>query len=145
MMPGQGPHRRPSILIVENEASVAECIARALRPECDVEVTATGADALAALRSGAFDAVVSNTMLPDITGPELVATVIRERRIDARSCGFVAGGAPPETCEAVANSGAPVLHKPFTLDELRRFVRRLVTIGERGVVNRAALLPYDEP
>jgi two-component system cell cycle sensor histidine kinase/response regulator CckA len=65
--------RRPVALIVDDEESVRGYVERVLRDAgYDTAVAAGGPEALAAAeRIGAFDVLVTDVMMPDMTGDEL--------------------------------------------------------------------------
>src|ERR1700681_1419043 len=67
------------VLVVDDEANIAELVATALRYEgFDVHTAADGAGALAAVRDLAPDLVVLDVMLPDADGFELQARIRRD-------------------------------------------------------------------
>lgn len=123
--PGTG-----SILVVDDEASVAALIREALEAEGHaVTVAAGGQEALECLDAGRFDAVVLDWHMPGLGGERLYAEI--QERHPGLLPGLVltTGDTVSREPEAVARrQGIPLLHKPFDLVDLRRMVRdRLAT------------------
>ena len=59
------------VLVVEDDVRMAAALRRGLRAEAIVvDVAATGEEALRAARTGAFDVVVLDVMLPEVDGFE---------------------------------------------------------------------------
>jgi CheY-like chemotaxis protein len=107
------------VLVVDDEPLVARAIVRSL----DAHETVTahcGEAALAALRSGSYDAIVTDFMLPDMDGSELFETIAALRPDLARRTVFVTGGTTDVGAVAFLDGlPNPVVAKPFQPDELR--------------------------
>src|SRR3954452_7750424 len=72
-------HPAGRILVVDDEASITDAVATALRYEgFDVQEASNGRDALAAVMSNEPDLIVLDWMLPDISGVD-VGRRLRER------------------------------------------------------------------
>lgn len=119
-------HRRPRVLLVDDEPAVRDLLAHCLELEgFESVVAATGREALDALEKAprSFDAVVTDLNLPDLRGTDIVAMV---RRVDP-SCGAVLmSGAAFPTGEAPDAMSMPTLMKPFSLADFKRAVRQVV-------------------
>lgn len=82
-----GEKRRPSplpkglkVLLVEDNEQVRAFAAELLRDlDCQVESAADGREALAKVRSGAFDLVFSDVVMPELTGLQLARAIEEER------------------------------------------------------------------
>jgi signal transduction histidine kinase/CheY-like chemotaxis protein len=129
------------VLLVEDEAMVRSYARRVLEAAgYRVTALADGREALEAFERDpqAFDALVSDVMLPGRSGPDLVRAV-RERRP-----GLPALLTSGYTASRLAAEGfgpdAPVLAKPFTPRELRR---RLRDVLERGAPRPSGGGPAD--
>jgi CheY-like chemotaxis protein len=123
-----GPARR-RVLLVDDEPQVAQTIERLLRRDYDVTVALCGRDAMEHIRGGArFDAIVSDVMMPNMTGIELVEEL---RRVAPEQVGrliFLSGGVfTAQTRERLDQIGAPYLEKPVTASELRSCVTRVAS------------------
>ncbi|MCG5432934.1 response regulator transcription factor [Mycobacterium sp. MYCO198283] len=126
-----------SILVVDDEAVLADMVAMALRYEgWSITTAADGASALAAARDARPDAVVLDVMLPDMSGLEVLQRLRRDHpavpvllltakdAVEDRIAGLTAGGDDYVT-------------KPFSLEEvvlrLRALLRRTgVTTSDSG-------------
>jgi len=85
--------RRASVLIVDDEPAVAGALARVLRDH-DVTVATSAEDALARIATGArYDVIVSDVMMPGMSGEELHAELARRDPEIAGRVVFITGGA----------------------------------------------------
>ncbi|MCQ8105270.1 ATP-binding protein [Methylomonas sp. SURF-2] len=121
--------RRPCLLIVDDEAEVAAMLKDILGKTCDcIDVAKSGRDALQLLdKHGAYDAILSDLRMPGMDGPMLYAEIgarwpaLSERMI------FVTGDTlSSQVRELVAETGRPVIEKPFLPDEVRRVVNAVL-------------------
>jgi CheY-like chemotaxis protein len=117
--------RRGRVLVVDDEALVAASVRRALASEHDVTTVVGGREALEHLAAcHEYDVVVSDLLMPEITGIELW-NALRERCPElAGRMVFLTGGAfTPASGEFVEAHRDACLQKPFALGELRDLVR----------------------
>ena len=117
--------RAPKVLVVEDDAPLADGIVRVLESQgCDVELAVSGEDALAAVAQGDFDALVLDIGLPGIDGFEVLA------RLDpARKFGVLIVSAYDRVEQRVRglDLGADdYLVKPFAVEELEARMRALL-------------------
>jgi PAS domain S-box-containing protein len=126
--PHGGPHR-PRVMLVDDEPLVAQTMERLLRRDYDITVALCGQDAIAHIHRGArFDAIVSDVMMPNMTGIELLEELQRVAPDQARRLIFLSGGAfTAQTREQLDQLGAPQLEKPVTAKELRACVMRVAS------------------
>lgn len=123
------PGAVPQVLLVEDDAAIAEPLARAMRREgYDVEVAGTGAAALECVSAGQPDLMVLDLGLPELDGLEVC------RRLRARGNGLpvLVLTARTEELDAVValDAGADdYVTKPFRLSELLARVRALLRRG----------------
>ena len=114
------------ILVVDDERSLADLIALALRYErFEVEVAYTGRDALAAVPAFAPDLVVLDIMLPDLDGFE----VARRLSADATATRILFLSARTETEDKVRGltlGGDDYMTKPFSIEELVARIRAVL-------------------
>jgi signal transduction histidine kinase len=120
--PQEGSARR--ILVVDDEPLVLSAMQRLLRNWGDVKTSASGRQALETLRNGtAFDVVLCDVVMPDMSGIELYRAVSTERPQQAARFVFVTGGASdPSAREFLDRWNGPFLYKPLSLEKLRRVV-----------------------
>ena len=135
------------ILVVDDEPSIVDAVATALRYEgCAVEEATTGREALSAVARFEPDLVVLDWMLPDIEGID-VGRRLRERGFKTAILFLTAKDATENKVEALRAGGDDYVTKPFSLAELvaraQAILRR--TAGELpGDVLRFADLVLDE-
>jgi PAS domain S-box-containing protein len=120
--------RRARIMLVDDEPLVANSIMRLLRRDYDVTIARCGQEAIDHIARGLrFDAIVSDVMMPNMTGIELLEELRRVAPDQADRLIFLSGGAfTVQTRERLDAIGAPQLEKPVTAGELRSCVARIV-------------------
>jgi PAS domain S-box-containing protein len=125
--------RRHKVMLVDDEPNVAHTIERLLRRDYDITVALCGQEAIDHITNGArFDAIVSDVMMPNMTGIELFEELRRMAPDQAQRLIFLSGGAfTAATRERLEEIGAPQLEKPITAKELRTWLTRV--IGAAGV------------
>jgi two-component system OmpR family response regulator len=130
--PGQltGVDGRPlRVLVVDDEANLAELLAMALRLEgWDITVALTGSKAVSAAKRGRPDAVVLDMMLPDFDGLEVLRR-IRHCVPDVPVLFLTARDSVEDRIAGLTAGGDDYVTKPFSLEEV---VARL-----RGLLRRA--------
>jgi two-component system OmpR family response regulator len=135
------------ILVVDDEPSIVDAVATALRYEgYDVEEARTGREALEAVAREEPDLIVLDWMLPDIAGID-VGRRVRERGFKSAILFLTAKDATENKVEALRAGGDDYVTKPFSLAELvartQAILRR--TAGDLpGDVLRFADLVLDE-
>ena len=135
------------ILVVDDEPSIVDAVATALRYEgYDVQEARTGREALEAVAREEPDLIVLDWMLPDIAGID-VGRRVRERGFKSAILFLTAKDATENKVEALRAGGDDYVTKPFSLAEL---VARTPAILRRtagdlpGDVLRFADLALDE-
>jgi two-component system OmpR family response regulator len=135
------------ILVVDDEPSIVDAVATALRYEgFDVEEAASGRDALASVRQAEPDLVVLDWMLPDLDGIE-VGKRLREQGFGCAILFLTAKDAVENKVEALRAGGDDYVTKPFSLAEVVARVQAILrrTAGDLpGDVLRFADLSLDE-
>jgi two-component system OmpR family response regulator len=135
------------ILVVDDEGSIVDAVATALRYEgFEVEEATTGREALAAVTRFAPDLVVLDWMLPDVEGIE-VGRRLRERGDQTAILFLTAKDAVENKVDALRAGGDDYVTKPFSLAEVVARVQAILrrTAGELpGDVLRFADLALDE-
>jgi signal transduction histidine kinase/ActR/RegA family two-component response regulator len=113
-------HAGASVLVVEDDPRVSRSTVAALeelgyRPSA----CASGKDALAALEDRGFDLIITDVMMPEMTGPELIRLVAP--RHPAMAVIFVTGYVG-DAGDADDLSGYDMLRKPFTVTALAQAI-----------------------
>jgi two-component system OmpR family response regulator len=136
------------VLVVDDEANIAELIATALRYEgFEVRTAGDGASALAAVRDLAPDLVVLDVMLPDTDGFELQAR-IRGDGQQVPVLFLTARDAVEDRVRGLTLGADDYMTKPFSLEELVARVHAVLrrTAGAEAVSHRLSFadLELDE-
>jgi two-component system, OmpR family, response regulator len=112
------PQSSARILVVDDEPSIVDAVATALRYEgYEVDEAATGREALSAVARAEPDLVVLDWMLPDIEGIE-VGRRLRERGFKTAILFLTAKDAIEDKVEALRAGGDDYVTKPFSLAEI---------------------------
>src|SRR5215212_11664993 len=135
------------ILVVDDEPSIVDAVATALRYEgYDVLEATTGREALELVASSEPDLVVLDRMLPDIEGIE-VGRRLRARGFKTAVLFLTAKDATEDKVEALRAGGDDYVTKPFSLAEIvarTQAILRRTTGPLPGDVLRFADLTLDE-
>ncbi len=130
----------PRILVVDDDEDTRQLIAFALgKSRYAITEAADGEAALAALRAGRFDLVITDYDMPGVTGAEMLKRATREGILGQASSLVVTAhpdprGVPEET---------PLLSKPLDLERLLVQVRMILPdrAAGTGVGRRRAARP----
>ena len=119
------------VLVVEDETRLAENIASALRegPGFAVDLTGNGADGLLLSEAAAYDLIVLDLMLPQVSGED----VLRRMRLRDRDTPVLILTAISDTRNTIEllNLGADdYMTKPFDLGEMIARARALIRRGK---------------
>jgi two-component system OmpR family response regulator len=140
-----GSERR--ILVVDDEQSIVDAVATALRYEgYEVDEAYTGRDALKAVARFEPDLIVLDWMLPDIEGIE-VGRRLRAQGVKTAVLFLTAKDATENKVEALRAGGDDYVTKPFSLAEIVARIQAILrrTAGDLpGDVLRFADLTLDE-
>jgi PAS domain S-box-containing protein len=123
-----GPPVRGRILVVDDEAPIRQVLVRLLGRQHEVVAVASGREGVALLeRDPAFDLVLCDLMMPELTGMDLHAWLVAQGSPLAGRVVFMSGGAfTPRAVAYLAGAGNPQVEKPFDPAELKALVSRLV-------------------
>jgi two-component system, OmpR family, response regulator len=137
------------VLVVDDEPYITDVLAAALRFEgFDIEVAATGAQALSMALPGGFDIIVLDVMLPDLEGIE-VCHQLRAAGTTTPVLFLTARDTSGDKLAGLA-VGDDYVTKPFSIDELvariRAVLRRTMPDGSDmdGRLRFADLIMDDE-
>jgi len=115
-----------SILVVDDERTIQDSIAWCLRADGhDVRTAPDGEEAMAIMAGQDFDVVISDIIMPGVSGIELLrkARALQPQKLFVLITAF----ATVETAvEALREGASDYIVKPFKFDELRLRVRRLL-------------------
>ena len=115
-----------SILVVDDERTIQDSIAWCLRADGhDVRTAPDGEEAMAIMAGQDFDVVISDIIMPGVSGIELLrkTRALQPQKLFVLITAF----ATVETAvEALREGASDYIVKPFKFDELRLRVRRLL-------------------
>jgi DNA-binding NtrC family response regulator len=124
--------KRPKILIVEDETSIAEGLLMILEDQgFEVDLAFTGRRALDALKKKSVDLLVADLRLPDMDGME----VVREVKAKRPSTKVIVITGYPSVSSAVESMKLGVsdyLPKPFWGDDFKKAVEKVFKEGQEG-------------
>jgi len=113
------------ILVVEDDARVARLVARGLTEAGHrVDLAEDGDEGLARAESSAYDLIVLDVMLPQLSGIE-VAREVRRAKVKTPILMLTARDAVPDRVLGLDAGADDYLTKPFALEELLARVRAL--------------------
>jgi CheY-like chemotaxis protein len=120
--------RRNRILVVDDEPLVTMLIAETLTLEGhDVDTAKDGQEALEKVSACAYDVILSDLRMPVLDGVGLYRGLDQQHPGLLRRIAFVSGTTEPvEYASFLEETGVPVLHKPFDIEDLQQLVQRLL-------------------
>lgn len=114
------------VLVVDDEPGFLATVAASLELEgLEVETAASGYAALALLRTGSYDAVLTDVQMPAMSGVDL----LRETRRIAPKLPvtvMTANPANPAAADAVSEGAFELVVKPFRIEDMVATLRRSV-------------------
>jgi DNA-binding NtrC family response regulator len=132
--------QQPHILIADDERSIRLMLETGLTLNgFRVTSARTGREALEAVSSGQFDAVLSDIYMPDLSGLELVEA-LRAAGADLPIILMTAQGSLEAAVEAVARGASDFIGKPFEISAVVALLRRFLDARRE-----AAASPDSEP
>ena len=111
---------RLRILVVDDEPVVSKSLTRMLGEEHDVVAVTSGRAALDRLARESFDVVMTDLMMPDVSGMDLYRTIGERHPALVDRVLFLTGGAfTDRAARFVRDVGDRCLHKPFSMGRVR--------------------------
>jgi len=125
---GGAPARSCSILVIDDEPEIAQTMSDILGADGhEIEVTDSGAAALRLLAERDFDVILCDLRMPDLDGQGLYEALKERKPQILDRIAFVTGDTfGRKAAEFFEQTGLPHLEKPFTPDEVRRIVERII-------------------
>lgn len=124
----------PRILAVDDEPNIVRLIQVNLeRHGYQVETANNGAQALAKIRASRPDLLVSDVMMPEMDGFELLANIRRDPQLmDLPVIMLTAKAQDRDVLEGYKTGADMYLTKPFNPQELLAFVKRILSSHSEG-------------
>ena len=122
------PEPAASILIIDDEPEVAQMLGDILASAGHRVVTAgSGQRALRLIEGERFDVILSDVRMPELDGPSLYATLERTAPDLLKRTAFISGDTlSPSARVFLQRVRRPFLEKPFSLEEVRALVGRIL-------------------
>lgn len=126
------------ILVVEDEATVAQLIVDVLREEGHVaEAALDSQDGLTRISRTRYDLVICDLRMPRLDGPAFYDALVRSGSPVQNRIIFITGDTlAPRTLDFLEPHKLPYLAKPFLVEELKLAVNRML---ERGHADNASI------
>jgi two-component system NtrC family sensor kinase len=121
------------VLAVDDEPVITDLLARAIGGlGHEVDVASDGAEALRKINMSEYDAILLDVKMPGLGGPEVLRCIEGLRPELANRVLFITGDTVSPNTEAFFQAaGRDVLHKPFSLDELRNSLEQFAVMKDR--------------
>jgi two-component system NtrC family sensor kinase len=121
------------ILAVDDERSVTMLLNRALAAQGhDVDIAHDGAEALRTIFLNEYDAILLDVRMPGLGGAEVFRSIEVLRPDLAGRVMFITGDTvSPDTRAFLEQTRVDVLHKPFSLEELRNSMDKFAVLKEQ--------------
>ncbi|MGH7329757.1 MAG: response regulator, partial [Polyangiaceae bacterium] len=111
--------RRGRILLADDNRDLRNYVSRILSSVHDVVAVGNGAEALDALRRGRFDLVITDVMMPEMNGFELLEAIRSDERLRRTPVLMLSARAGEESAvEGLSRGADDYLVKPFSANEL---------------------------
>jgi PAS domain S-box-containing protein len=123
---------RPRILLVEDEAALREHLANVLSDEYTVETATNGREALVAILRAPPALIVTDIVMPEVGGIELLTTLRNTRRTQTIPVLLISGRTLDEQrIEGFQQGADGYLTKPYTERELRAYIGSMLRVVQR--------------
>jgi two-component system, NtrC family, response regulator PilR len=124
-----------SILIVDDEQSMRDFLRVMMQKQgYDVQTASSGSEAKERMRAGGIDLVVTDVMMPDVSGIDLLEHIKREMP-DTSVIVITAYASHDTAVEAMKLGAEDYITKPFNVDEFAIIVRRTLQRKELAEEN----------
>jgi CheY-like chemotaxis protein/anti-sigma regulatory factor (Ser/Thr protein kinase) len=126
--PRQAQGKAESVLIIDDEADVAELISHIFDRDGYQVTTLNSAEAALKILPGSFDLILSDINMPGLDGKDFLS-ILRDRwpGLEAR-LGFITGDTmSPGAEHFLGQAGRPYLEKPITPADLRALAARILS------------------
>ncbi|MFZ0051216.1 MAG: sigma-54 dependent transcriptional regulator [Desulfobaccales bacterium] len=129
------PHKKISILVVDDELSIRESLSGWLQQDgYEVESAADGPAALAKAQETHYDIMLLDVKMPRMDGITVLKT-LRESNTDTAVVVMTAHGAIQDAVEAMKLGAHDYLLKPFDLEEMSLIIEKLVQVQTLAMEN----------
>jgi signal transduction histidine kinase len=135
-----GFEEKPLVLVVEDNPEMNRFIRESLEPDYRTAAAFDGGQGLERARALSPDLILSDVMMPLVSGETLVSQLRAQREFDGTPIVLLTARADRESRVRLLGAGAQdYLMKPFSIPELRARVENLVTIKRARTVLQTEL------
>lgn len=115
------------ILLVEDNSDLRYFIKEMVFPDCRVLLAKNGIEGIALARERVPDIIISDIMMPDMDGVELLEALKKEPETDHIPFVFLTARATPDSkLEGIRQGADAYIEKPFSAEELQLVVKNLL-------------------
>lgn len=115
------------VLIVDDEQNIRTTLKHCLKSEgYDLDIAVNGEEALDKIKGGDFDLVLLDIKMPGLSGMEVLSR-LREEGNEVNIIIMTAYGTVEKAVEAMKLGAIDFLSKPFTPDEIRSIVNKVLS------------------
>ncbi len=114
------------ILIVDDDEEICKNLGEVLEDDgYDVEYVTSGKEALEKVTKEKYDIVITDLVMPKISGMDLLSYIKRERP-ETEVVMITAFGSIENAVEAMRRGASDYIEKPFKLNEIRTSIKRVL-------------------
>ena len=126
-----GPTSPKRLLVVDDEAIIRDLLRKSLESQrYIVDLAEDGEEAWLKIQSTTYDCILLDLKMPGKSGGDLYQLIEASDKQVAKKVIFITGNsASLDSEDFISDSGTPVLHKPFHLDELHRQILKLLELS----------------
>ena len=117
---------RKQVLVIDDDSSIHDLVAHALRDAADVTTSTTATEGLKTLAERPFDLLLLDLGLPDIHGLDVLSR-LRQSGSGTRVAVITADDTPESLLRAIQENTWEYLRKPFTMEEIAQLAERAFT------------------
>jgi len=114
---------RKQVLVIDDDPSIHDLVAYALRNTADVTSCANASDGLRTLEARPFDLLLLDLGLPDIHGLDVLSR-LRQAGSRTRVAVITADDTPESLLRAIRENTYEYLRKPFTMEQIAELAER---------------------
>jgi len=118
---------KADILVIDDERDISDLLSEYLNSlGYNAVPVYSGTDGLAKLEESRYDLIITDLMMPEITGMELI-NIVREKNIDIEIIVMTGYEAIESGAESIAKNVSGYIAKPFCLKEVQLIIDRVLT------------------
>lgn len=119
--------RKADILVIDDERDISDLLSEYLNSlGYNAVPVYSGTDGLAKLEEGQYDLIITDLMMPGITGMELI-NIVGEKNIDIEIIVMTGYEVIESGAESIAKNVSGYIAKPFCLKEVQLIIDRVLT------------------